>query len=118
MHRTILAWALALCCAALIPGQVTRGYGVQVLVGTALCAIVVLRSAVTVHRDAVSTGYRRYAAERIAMFALPPALYAVAGVLLVAVPSSFGLVLVAVGTILAIVTTVLFSWVALVEVLR
>lgn len=113
-----LILGVALCCAALIPGQVTWGYGIQVLIGTALCAIVVVRSAVTVHRDAVSTGYRRYSAERIALFAVPPALYAVAGVLLVAVPGPVGLVVVAVGTILAIVTTVLFSWVALVEVLR
>lgn len=113
-----LILGVALCCAALIPGQVTWGYGIQVLIGTALCAIVVVRSAVTVHRDAVSTGYRRYSAERIALFAVPPALYAVAGVLLVAVPGQVGLVVVAVGTILAIVTTVLFSWVALVEVLR
>lgn len=113
-----LILGVALCCAALIPGQVTCGYGIQVLVGTALCAVVVVRSAVAVHRDAVSTGYRRSSAERIVMFAVPPALYAVAGLLLVVVPSSIGLVLVAAGTILAIVTTVLFSWVALVEVLR
>jgi hypothetical protein len=98
---------------------VVWGYGIQVLVGTAVCAVVVVRSAVAVRRDAVSTGFARYAGERIALFAVPPLLYAVAGILLVGVPaSSVGLVFVAVGTILAIVTTVLFSWVALVEVLR
>jgi hypothetical protein len=53
------------------------------------------------------------------MFAVSPAVYAVGGILLVGLPqSSTGLVLVAAGTILAIVTTVLFSWIALVEVLR
>jgi hypothetical protein len=114
-----LILGVALCCAALIPGQVTWGYGVQVLVGALLCGIVVLRSAVAVHRDAVGSGFGRYSAERIAMFAVPPVLYVVAGILLVAAPGSpVGLVFVAVGTILAIVTTVLFSWVALVEVLR
>jgi hypothetical protein len=114
-----LILGVALCCAALIPGQVVWGYGIQVLVGTAVCAVVVVRSAVAVRRDAVSTGFARYAGERIALFAVPPLLYAVAGILLVGVPaSSVGLVFVAVGTILAIVTTVLFSWVALVEVLR
>ncbi|WP_285114698.1 hypothetical protein [Leifsonia sp. fls2-241-R2A-40a] len=114
-----LILGVALCCAALIPGQVTWVYGIQVLIGTALCAVVVARSALTVHRDAVSTGYARFSAERIAMFAVPPAVYAIGGVLLIGVPgSSLGLVFVGAGTLLAIVTTVLFSWVALVEVLR
>ena len=114
-----LILGVALCCAALIPGQVPVGFGVQVLVGTALCSVVVVRSALAVRRDAVQTGFGKYAAERILMFAVAPAVYAVGGILLVGLPqSSAGLVLVAVGTILAIVTTVLFSWVALVEVLR
>lgn len=114
-----LILGVVLCCAALIPGQVPVGYGIQVLIGTALCAVVVVRSARTVVQDAARTGYARYAGERIALFAVTPLLYAVAGVVLVAAPgAALGLVLVAAGTILAIVTTVLFSWVALVEVLR
>ncbi|WP_374008807.1 hypothetical protein [Leifsonia sp. LS-T14] len=114
-----LILGVALCCAALIPGQVPFGFGIQVLVGTALCALVVARSAVAVQRDGVQSGFAKYTAERIALFAAPPAVYAVGGVLLLVLPgSSAGLVFVAVGTILAIVTTVLFSWIALVEVLR
>ncbi|MGH1526871.1 hypothetical protein ACRAWC_24125 [Leifsonia sp. L25] len=113
-----LILGVALCCAALIPGQVPVGYGVQVLVGTALCGVVVVRSALAVQRDAVQTGFRRWTAERVALFSVPPAAYAIGGVLLVAGAETGGLVFVAVGTILAIITTVLFSWVALVEVLR
>ncbi|SEB13305.1 hypothetical protein [Leifsonia sp. 21MFCrub1.1] len=114
-----LILGVALSCAALIPGQGAVGYGIQVLIGTALCAVVVVRSALAVQRDAAQTGFRRYTAERVALFAIPPAIYAVAGVVLVLAPAlPLGLILVAVGTILAIVTTVLFSWVALVEVLR
>lgn len=114
-----LILGVALACAALIPGQGSVGYGVQVLIGTALCAIVVVRSALAVKRDAVQTGFGRYTAERVALFALPPAVFAVGGLLLVLAPHwPLGLILVAVGTILAIVTTVLFSWIALVEVLR
>jgi len=67
----------------------------------------------------VQSGFRQYTAERILLFAAPPAVYAVGGILLLALPgSSAGLVFVAAATILAIVTTVLFSWIALVEVLR
>lgn len=113
-----LILGVALCCAALIPGQVGWGYGIQVLAGTALCAVIVVRSAVTVQRDAASTGYARFAAERIALFAVAPVIYAVGGVLLVSGAVTAGLVVVAVATIVAIVTAVLFSWVALVEVLR
>ena len=114
-----LILGVALCCLALIPGQVPVGYGIQVLVGTVLCGFVVVRSALAVRRDAVQTGFGRYTVERVALFAAPPVLYAVGGVLLIGLqPSQVGLVVVAVGTILAIITTVLFSWVALVEVLR
>lgn len=114
-----LILGVALCCAALIPGQVTVGFGLQVLVGTAVCGIIAVRSALAVQRDAVQTGFRRWTWERIGLFSLPPVAYAIGGVLLL-IPAAgpVGLVFVAVGTILAIVTTVLFSWIALVEVLR
>ena len=46
-----LILGVALSCAALIPGQGTIGYGVQVLIGTALCAVVVVRSAVAVQAE-------------------------------------------------------------------
>ncbi|MGO4534988.1 hypothetical protein [Leifsonia sp. 2MCAF36] len=114
-----LILGVALCSAALIPGQVPLGFGIQVLLGTALCSLVVVRSALAVQRDGVQTGFRRYTAERILLFSAAPAVYAVGGILLVALPgSTAGLVFVAGATILAIVTTVLFSWIALVEVLR
>jgi hypothetical protein len=114
-----LILGVVLCCAALIPGQVPWGYGIVVLIGTALCGVVVVRSALRVHQDAGETGFGRWQAERIGLFAVTPVIYAVAGILLVATSlSAAALVLVAAGTLLAIITTVLFSWVALVEVLR
>ena len=115
-----LILGVVLSCAALIPGQVPWGYGVQVLAGTAVCGLVAVRSAVAIRRDSAATGYGRFDAERIALFALPLVFDLAGGVLLVlgTTTAAAGLVLVAVATILAIVTTVLFSWVALVEVLR
>ncbi len=114
-----LILGVALSCAALIPGQVAWGFGLQVLGGTLVCSVVAVRSAIAIRADAKVTGYGRYDAERIAVFTLPLLFDLVGGVLLIALaPPSVGMVLVSVATILAIVTTVLFSWVALVEVLR
>ncbi|WP_348789640.1 hypothetical protein [Leifsonia sp. NPDC080035] len=115
-----LILGVVLSCAALIPGQLTWGFGIQVLAGTALCGIVAVRSAVAIRRDSAATGYGRWDAERIALFGLPLVFDLAAGVLLLggAGLAALGLVFVAVGTMLAIVTTVLFSWIALVEVLR
>lgn len=113
-----LILGVAVSCAALIPGQVAWGYGLQVLGGTAVCAVVAVRSSVAVRADARATGYGRYVIERIAVFTLPLLFDLAGGVLLLGLRPTVGLVLVATATILAIVTTVLFSWVALVEVLR
>ena len=113
-----LILGVALSCAALIPGQVPWGYGVQVVAGTLVCGVVAVRSSIAMRRDSAATGYGRYDAERIALFTIPLLFDLAGGVLLLAGPVTVGLVLVAVATILAIVTTVLFSWVALVEVLR
>lgn len=113
-----LILGVALSCAALIPGQQGWGFGIQVIVATLACGALAVRSSVTILRDAAATGYGKYNAERIALFAVPLLLFLTGGVLLVAGGAGAGMVFVAVATILAIVTTVLFSWIALVEVLR
>lgn len=114
-----LILGVALSCAALIPGQVAWGFGLQVLAGTIVCGIVAVRSSIAIRADGRATGYGRYDVERIAVFTLPLLFDLAGGVLLIGlVPSSVGMVLVSIATILAIVTTVLFSWVAFVEVLR
>ena len=60
---------------------------------------------------------RNWDTQHIASFVLPLVIYAVGGVLLViSVPA--GLLVVAVATIVALVGAVVFSWVALVEILR
>ena len=94
------------------------GFGVQVVVGTLIGGFVAVRSSIAIRRDSATTGYGRYDAERIALFTVPLLLDLAGGVLLLSGVAAAGLVLVAVATILAIVTTVVFSWVALVEVLR
>ncbi|MEY9852592.1 hypothetical protein ABH923_002270 [Leifsonia sp. EB41] len=113
-----LILGVALSCAALIPGQVPWGFGVQVVVGTLIGGFVAVRSSIAIRRDSATTGYGRYDAERISLFTVPLLLDLAGGVLLLSGVAAAGLVLVAVATILAIVTTVVFSWVALVEVLR
>ena len=59
----------------------------------------------------------RWDAQHIASFVFPLVIYAVGGVLTVlSLPA--GLVIVALGTIIALIGAVVFSWVALVEILR
>jgi hypothetical protein len=113
-----LILGVALSCAALIPGQVPWGFGVQVVVGTLIGGFVAVRSSIAIRKDSATTGYGRYDVERVSLFTVPLLLDLAGGVLLLSGVAAAGLVLVAVATILAIVTTVVFSWVALVEVLR
>jgi hypothetical protein len=112
-----LILGVVLCCAALIPGQVLWGFGVQVLVLTALCLVIAVIAARAVVADPTRGDYHRFDPPVIALFVAPPALFAVGGVLLVA-SAPAGLVWVAAGSIVAVVGAIAFSWIALVEVLR
>lgn len=113
-----LILGVALCCLALIPGQSTVGFGVQVLVGALACGVVAALAARAIRHDETRAGYHQYDASQIVPFVIPLLAYLTGGVLLLAAVPAVGLVLVAVATILAIIATVLFSWVALIEVLR
>lgn len=112
-----LILGVALCCLALIPGQTLLGYGPQVLIGAIVCGVLAVLAARALRRDSSRDGYHQFDAVNILTFSLPIALFLIGGGLALAgLPAA--LVVVAVGSIVAIISTVLFSWVALVEVLR
>lgn len=113
-----LILGVALCCLALIPGQDAIGFGVQVLVGSLACGVVAVLAARAIRQDESRAGFHQYDASQIVPFVVPLLTYFAGGVLLLIAEPGVGLVLVGVATILAIIATVLFSWVALVEVLR
>jgi hypothetical protein len=112
-----LILGVVLCCLALIPGQEQVGFGVQVLVGSLLCGVLAVLAIRAIRSDA-EAGLHKYDLGNILPFALPLVLFLVGGVLLIGTVGMGGMVFVAIATILAIVGTVLFSWIALIEVLR
>lgn len=109
---------VVLCCLALMPGQESFGYGLQVLAGVVLVGVVDGFAIRAVRQDPTREGYHQYDTTSIVPFVVPPVCFAIGGVLLVAAVGPTGLVFVGAASILAIVATVLFSWVALVEILR
>lgn len=113
-----LILGVLLCSLALIPGQGVVGYAVQVLAGALACSVVAVLAARAIRHDETRDGYHQYDASQIVPFAIPLAGYLAGGVLLLIASPAVGLVVVGVATLLAIVATVLFSWVALIEVLR
>jgi hypothetical protein len=113
-----LILGVIVCCLALIPGQEQIGFGVQVLVGSLVCGVLAVLAIRAIRKDDSRAMFHRYDLGNIVPFALPLVFFVIGGVLLVGAAGIGGLVFVAIGTLLAIVGTVLFSWVALVEVLR
>lgn len=113
-----LILGVVLCCLALIPGQEAVGYAIQVLVGGLAVAVVAALAARAIRQDETRAGFHQYDASQIVPFVIPVLAYLAGGVFLLIAQPAVGLVVVAVASILAIVATVLFSWVALIEVLR
>ena len=112
-----LILGVVLACAALIPGQSLAMYGIEVLVGTAAGVVIAVLAARAIRADQAADAYHRYDAGHIASFTLPLVIFAIGGVLLV-VSLPAGLVAVAIGTFTALIGAVVFSWVALIEILR
>lgn len=109
-----LVLAVAACCLALVPAQPLWALGVEVLVGTVLLWglwIVLLRS-VLADRTPEQPGLPKYGIAFVA-----PALFTVAAALLIAGEAG-GLYAIAAASVVSIVAGVVFSWVALVEILR
>ncbi|TVU60991.1 hypothetical protein FQP90_15720 [Paenarthrobacter nitroguajacolicus] len=112
-----LILGVVLACAALIPSQELWAFGIEVLVGTLAGGVIAFLAARAIVQDDTPGHPHRWDAQHIVSFVIPLVIYAMGGVLLVlSVP--VGLVVVALGTIVALIGAVVFSWVALVEILR
>ncbi len=112
-----LILGVVLACLALIPDQALWGFGVQVLAGAAVGGVLAGLAARAIRKDDSRDAFHKYDAQHIAAFTIPLVLFAVGGVLL-ACSLPAGLVVVAAGTIVALIGAALFSWIALVEILR
>ncbi|MFF2274719.1 hypothetical protein [Agromyces sp. NPDC058126] len=114
-----LVLAIVVTGLALAPGQPAWVYGLEVL-GVALVAGSFEVHAIRViHRDA--TEHRGSALEQLAKSiagVLPLLAYLAGAIALIAGAPAVGLWALGVGTLLAIATAILYSWVVLVEVLR
>ncbi|MGR0160670.1 hypothetical protein [Paenarthrobacter nitroguajacolicus] len=112
-----LILGVVLACVALIPGQELWTFGVQVLIGTLAGGVIAFLAARAIVGDKTPGHPHRWDAQHIASFVFPLVIYAVGGVLtMLSLPA--GLTIVALGTIIALIGAVVFSWVALVEILR
>ncbi len=112
-----LILGVVLSCTALIPGQELWTFGVVVLLGALAGGAIAFLAARAVLGDDTPGHSHRWDTQHIASFVFPLVIYAVGGVL-TALSLPAGLVIVAFGTIIALIGAVVFSWVALVEILR
>lgn len=110
-----LVLAITASALALFPGITLVWYGIAVLVAAVLCSSFPIHAArvLIADRDPLS----RYKGVRSAVNFLPAIVYVVGAALLIAgIPA--GLIVVAIGAIVAIPVALMISWVVLVEVLR
>ena len=123
-----LILGIVLACAALVPGQALWAYGIVTLVGTAIGVVIAVLAARAILRDQAvfdalekrdpeRAEFHRWDVQHIVSFVAPLAIFAVGGVLGV-LSSPAALYFVAIGTIVALIGAALFSWIALVEILR
>lgn len=115
---SIAALLLALVAGAfgLMPGQPDLVYGVEVLIATLIAGAFQWHAIrVIIRKDPVSVSDR---VAKSAMGVLPIAAFFAGAVLLLAGAAPAGLIAVAVGSVLAVVASILMAWVVLVEVLR
>lgn len=110
-----LVLALVASAAGLMPGLDLTWYGIIVLVSAIAAGVFQLHATRVIARDSEPEQRARLAKSVLGF--LPVAGYVAAGIALI-VGSSSGLVLAAVGCLLAIVAAIVVSWVVLVEVLR
>jgi hypothetical protein len=100
----------------LIPGQGTFAYGVEVLVATLIAGVFQAHAInVIMKQTSNRTSYRLL--QSIAGL-LPLATFLTGSVLIVASAASAGLVALAFGSVLAVISAIILAWVVLVEVLR
>jgi hypothetical protein len=112
-----LILGVVLACAALIPDQPLGAFGIEVLVGTLAGGVIAALAARAILQDDTPGNRHNWDIQHIASFVFPLVMYAAGGVLLLlSMPA--GLLVLALATIVALIGAVLFSWVALVEILR
>jgi hypothetical protein len=100
----------------LIPGQGTFAYGVEVLVATLIAGVFQAHAInVIMKQTSNRAGYRLL--QSLAGL-LPLAAFLTGSVLVVAGAASAGLVALAFGSVLAVISAIIIAWVVLVEVLR
>lgn len=110
-----LVLAIAGSAIGLIPGLGAAAYGVTILVAVAGALVFQVQAAVRIAQNRHPENRWRIAKASVGF--VPLAAY-VAGAVLVVAGDGTGLVLFAVGSILAIVSALIISWIVLVEVLR
>ena len=110
-----LVLAITASALALFPGMTFVAYGAAVLASALIAMVFNAHAARTI---AQNTGpQNRYKVPRAGVNFLPAAIYATGSAMLIAGEPA-GLVVVAVGAIVAIPVALLISWIVLVEVLR
>lgn len=112
-----LILGVVLACMALIPDQPLWAFGIEVLAGTLAGGVIAALAARAILRDDTPGRPRNWDTQHIVSFVIPLVIYA-AGAVLLLLSMPAGLLVVALATIVALIGAVIFSWVALVEVLR
>jgi hypothetical protein len=110
-----LVVAIVVCGVALMPDLPLPWFGVTTVIATIPTAVFQVHAAFTLARDTHGASSGRFL--RPAIGFVPILAYLAAGVLCLAGQPA-GVAVSAVGTLTAIVTAILMSWIALVEVLR
>jgi hypothetical protein len=109
-----LVLAISAACLGLMPGQPVWLLGLELMIGALIVRVIEARTIFLIAHDGASTGERLL---KVGVGALPLAVIS-AGALLLLLGDSDGTYAVAIGSLLAIVGAVLFSWIALIELRR
>ncbi len=100
----------------LIPGQGTFAYGVEVLVATLIAGAFQAHAINVIMKQ--TSNRASYRLQQSIAGLLPLATFLTGSVLIVAGAASAGLVALAFGSVLAVISAIIIAWVVLVEVLR
>jgi hypothetical protein len=110
-----LVLAITVSALGLIPGITATWYGIVVLLGVVIAAVFQISATIRIVQNRHPENRMR--ALKALLGFLPLAAYTVGGALLLG-GSGAGLIMFAVGSILAIIVALIVSWIVLVEVLR
>jgi hypothetical protein len=110
-----LVLAVAVACLALIPGHAVRLLGIETLVGASTVLFLDYLAIRAISGTPGLSVINR--AMKILVGAIPPLAFTVGAIVMITGDDS-GYIWIAVGSVLAVIGGVLFSWIALVEILR